>query len=402
MQDNMEDRPQLPASVGRVLAGSVAAALVADLAQPALPLAGLLLAGSLLALAVLPVWGVLSVKPAPWRRTALLAAGVMVALSALVIIAQGRTQTRLEHGVLGAEIGLVRSAQVALLGRPASPADADAPQPARAPSRVLAAMSVDDAEMDPRRALAELGLDWGMQSFRTAIDTADARAVRLYLMGGLRLNGPVARAYVDPHYSFDDTFDPTIAALLTELDGVDATSFCLSDRESWTHLVAHRRDLPHAGARLAFVRHFCGRSEILDRLTDRLRTANAALARQSAANETRPLRVRACEEAFTETLGVGQTFQAAAGFSLFEVTTLEPPGDTVLAELNAWLLAGANGDPVEAYNAAITRGCETAQPMLAIDTRQRDTVADVLRLLMGEPVSGPVPPDPSDPGTEAP
>ena len=401
MDDRIAARWRPPALTGWLLAGVALAALVADLLQPVLPLAGLLLAASLAALLGLTVWSVLSLRRAGWRRLALVAAGLLAGVLASLIVAQGQSEARLARGVLAAEIGFVGAVQGWFVAE--APQQSTPPPPASAPDspRVLAAMTVD-AETDPRRALARLGLDWGEQPFRTAIEAADTTAVRLYLMGGLTLSGPVARAYVDPHYRFDDTFNPEVAALVTELEGVEVEDFCLATQESWTHLLVHRRDLPHTAARRDFVRDLCGQPGILDQLTDRLQTADARLKAQIQANAARPDRVTDCAEAFKAAHPVGPTFQAAARFSLFDVTTLEPPGDTVLAELNGWLLAGAGGDPVEAFDQAVTRGCEAAHPLLAIDTRQRDTVVDVLRLLMAVPVASPVSPAGTHPPATAP
>ena len=115
--------------------------------------------------------------------------------------------------------------------------------------------------------------------------------------------------------------------------------------------------------------------------TERIKAEEDRLKLVEQGNAQRSANIQTCIRDFRASNPVGPTIDAAARFSIFSVSTLRAPDDVVLADLNSWLMMGGRGDPQQAYDAAVTKGCEQANPAGKIDRTKLEKLQSVAEFL---------------------
>ena len=380
-------RPTLLGAAGQAVSVCGIVGVVSDLAQPIGPAALYVFILALLGLAIILGIGLFSHKPSQIRLTALMVFSLLTLVSGSLAWMQMQTPETQERGVLASGIEPLAILQGQLLGIQQGIDRID-----QTTTRIEATTNTIDERTetidtttretfeavkgvkketsdDPRKELANMGIDWGADPFRTSIGEHDARAVRLFVEGGMKLNGGRARGWLMPYYLFDDDFSPEIADILLGANAIEGDGLCVSQ---FGNLDVYKLDsrLPNLDARRKVLRSVCATPAVRAQIAQMISEEESRLREAEAINANREQAVRQCIVDFRANNPINPTFDAAAQFNLLGTSTLRPPRDIVLSELNQWLLFGASGDPQQAYDKAVVKGCVAASPEKSIDRKK--------------------------------
>ena len=365
--------------------------MVSDLAQPVAPVALYVLVLSVLALSALIAINTFSHQPSQLRLTASLVFGLLAAVSAVLLTLQSQKPQTATQGVLASYVEPIGAIQAQLFGlkedvaRIAETTDAidertkAIDETTRATQEAIGKVKLETSN-DPRKELNNMGIEWGENPFRQRIKEGDTRAVSLFIEGGMKLSGPRARFWVQPYYLYDDDFDPAVADLLMQNDAIEAEGLCIDRLGDFDVYFIDSR-LPYPDKRREVLRHVCATPEMRKTIAAQIKAEEDRLKLVEQGNAQRSANIQTCIRDFRASNPVGPTIDAAARFSIFSVSTLRAPDDVVLADLNSWLMMGGRGDPQQAYDAAVTKGCEQANPAGKIDRTKLEKLQSVAEFL---------------------
>ena len=397
---NIQVRPSLLGAASQAVTVCGIVGVVSDLAQPIAPAALYVLGLSLVGLIVALLVGLFSHKPSQVRLTAIMVFGLLTVVSGALVLMQTQSPETRERGLIATEVGPIGALQAQILNL-----QSDVRRIGETTDRIEATTNTIDERTevidattrdtnetvkglkketsdDPRKELANMGIDWGADPFRISIGEHDARAVRLFVDGGMKLSGARARGWLMPYYLYDDDFSPEIADILLDAKAIESDSLCI---DQFGGLDVYRLDsrLSHLDARRKVLRAVCAKPEVRAQVDQLIRTEQDRLDQAAAANANREQAVRTCISDFKAANPLEATLDEAARFSIFSVSTLRPPRDIVLSDLNQWLIMGGSGNPQAAYNSAVQKGCIAASPEQSIDRKKLDYLEFVRDFLKG-------------------
>lgn len=393
-------KPRLFAAADKAFALCGIVGVISDLSQPVAPVASYVLVLSILGLLTVFAIGLFSHQQSQARLTAGFVCGLLAAVSAILILLQAQKPETGERGVLASYVEPIGALQAQILDLQADISEIDrttrkidaTTTEIDARTRVIDETTRETKEAigrvkqetsdDPRKELANMGISWGADPFRQMIKEGDIRAVDLFLQGGMKLSGARARAWVLPYYLVDDHFSPEVADLLLRNDAVEPDGLCIDAGKRFDVYFLDER-LPHLDKRRDVLRKVCATPDVKKVVQAQIREEEARLEANARVNRNRPEEIEKCIREFKAGNPVNATMEAASRFSIFSVSTLRPPRDTVLAELNTWLLVGGSGDPDAAYNAAVAKGCADANRELDVDRAKLDRLKAVADFLKG-------------------
>lgn len=214
---------------------------------------------------------------------------------------------------------------------------------------------------DPRRELASLGVQWSDANFQKAMTEGDMRALELFVEGGKRLDGTRARFWLRPATRSFEYFRKDVAEFLLEKNAIDADGLCFNKRNDWSVYRKMRVSwATDVEARGKVVRELCYTKATLAELDKRIGAEAQRLGVAQSAAAGRDQRIADCVRRFKAELPMEQAYREASRFNLLRHTTLRPPRDVVLAQLNGALLAGRTRNLEATYDAAVQKGCQAA------------------------------------------
>ena len=377
MSEVAAKRPSLFTGLEKAVFIAGLVGVVADLATPVAPVALYALAGAVLVFGLVVVWSLFSRQPSQTRLTLVSLSFLIGAAAGLVLFFQTEDEDTAARGVLASNVGPIAQIQSDLfdlsetveqiaettdrIDETTTRIDERTVEIDRTTRETQAALENVKRETsdDPRKEIVNIGREWNQQGFQIAVNERDLRAVDLYLQGGMQMNGTTMKFYILPYYISDDAYDPAMADLLLQYEAVGTDGLCIPNYSDWDFFQLDRR-LPHLDDRRQTIRELCATPGVRTEIDALLKAERDKVAEAEAANaNVDQLRVD-CARDFAAANPVDATINAASQFSILRASTLRAPRDNVLAELNAWLLMGAPGDPNAAYASAVAKGCAAA------------------------------------------
>jgi hypothetical protein len=175
--------------------------VVSDLLEPIAPFASWVLATSIVCAIILGIASFLVTKWKQELRVALVLSGSLFVVSGWLVYEQGKVQS--QRGIIAEKFDAIQVVQSKLLGLENTIEEVNkGVNQANEKLDNLASVVKKEVSDDPRKELANMGLNWDEYAFRQSIIKGDISAIDLYLKAKMPLE--FNASYIGGDFLFDD------------------------------------------------------------------------------------------------------------------------------------------------------------------------------------------------------
>ncbi len=344
--------------------------IIPDLLQPIAPVAAYVWGASLISLVILILTKLIRKE---WGENLVistyLASGLFV-LSSILYVMQNQNEDSKEYGMLAGNVSVLQELQQSLGIMQKSLENIE-----KSTASIDSKMDNVKKEVssDPRKELANMGLNWTYDNYLDAIKNQDIRALDLYHTDGMQLRSDDFQKYL---HNF---FSKKTATLLIKGNAVEDDLGCPTDKWGVYHFYPN---LIENKDKIAFVKSICSNSRVLGAIQSLIQKEQKNVEEVVSYNDNLEATLHECRNMLSKE-SIDQYYADADQFLILNTNSLSLR-ELVLANLNSSIMSGElmlDRDRKKTLSKAITKACTTYYPKKKVKDHHLITLKEALNVL---------------------